>query len=106
MGNKLYVGNISFDASEEDIKEFFSQSGEVESVTLITDRQTGQPRGFGFVEMASNEDATRAISELNGTSLKERPITVAEARPQRKENKKFDNRSRKPDRKKSGREWR
>jgi len=82
MEKKLYVGNISFKATEEDIRELFARSGEVETVKIITDAHTGNPKGFGFVEMASVEDAKKAIDELNGTTFMERAITVAEAKPQ------------------------
>lgn len=82
MEKKLYVGNISFQASEDDIRELFSKSGEVESVKLISDQATGRAKGFGFVEMATEEDAKKAIDSLNGTSFMERTITVAEAKPQ------------------------
>ena len=82
MGKKIYVGNISFKASEEDIKELFSQSGEVESVKIITDRHTGNPKGFAFVEMATEDDARKAIDALNGTTFMERTLSVAEAKPQ------------------------
>ena len=82
MEKKLYVGNISFKATEEDIRELFARSGEVESVKIITDAHTGNPKGFGFVEMATEEDAKKAIDELNGTTFMERAITVAEAKPQ------------------------
>jgi RNA recognition motif-containing protein len=91
MGKKIYVGNISFKATEQDVKEFFSKMGDVESVKLITDPNTGQCRGFGFVEMASEEDAKKAIESLNGTAFMERTLSIAEARPQRKE-KRFDDR--------------
>ena len=79
---KLYVGNISFQATEDDIRGLFSKSGEVESVKIITDQFTGKPKGFGFVEMTTEEDAAKAIESLNGTTFMERPITVAEAKPQ------------------------
>ncbi|MBI4838683.1 MAG: RNA-binding protein [Nitrospirae bacterium] len=82
MGKKLYVGNISFKATEEDVKELFARIGEVESVKIITDAQTGNPKGFGFVEMTSEADAGKAIAELNGTMFMERAVSVAEARPQ------------------------
>jgi len=82
LEKKLYVGNISFQASEDDIRELFSKSGEVESVKLISDQATGRAKGFGFVEMATEEDAKKAIDSLNGTSFMERTITVAEAKPQ------------------------
>ncbi|MBI5098191.1 MAG: RNA-binding protein [Nitrospirae bacterium] len=82
MGKKLYVGSIPFQASEEALRELFAAIGEVESVKIITDAQTGQSKGFGFVEMATEEDAGKAISDLNGTSFMERTIVVNEARPQ------------------------
>ena len=82
MEKKLYVGNISFKASEEDIRELFARSGTVESVKIITDAHTGNPKGFGFVEMASKEDASKAMAELNGTTFMERTLSVAEAKPQ------------------------
>ncbi len=82
MEKKVYVGNISFNASEEDLRELFSQSGEVESVKIITDKQTGSPKGFGFVEMATEEDARKAIETLNGTTFMDRTLSVAEAKPQ------------------------
>ena len=82
MEKKLYVGNISFKATEEDIRELFARSGEVETVKIITDAHTGNPKGFGFVEMATVEDAKKAIDELNGTTFMERAINVAEAKPQ------------------------
>jgi RNA recognition motif-containing protein len=82
MEKKLYVGNISFKATEEDIRELFARNGEVESVKIITDAHTGNPKGFGFVEMANEEDAKKAIDGLNGTTFMERAITVAEAKPQ------------------------
>jgi RNA recognition motif-containing protein len=82
MGSKVYVGNISFKATEDDIRELFSKVGEVESVKIITDAHTGQPKGFGFIEMSSEEDAKKAISTLNGQSFMERVLSVAEARPQ------------------------
>lgn len=81
MGTKLFVGNLSYQASENDITELFSQAGTVESVKVITDAQTGQPRGFGFVEMSTPDEAKNAITMFNGTALKERNLTVNEAKP-------------------------
>ncbi len=81
MSTKLFVGNLSYQASENDLKELFSQAGTVESVKIITDTYTGQPRGFGFVEMSTSAEAKNAVSLLNGTSLNDRNITVSEARP-------------------------
>lgn len=90
MGKKLYVGSISFQATEEDLKEAFSEVGEVESVNIITDSYTNRSKGFGFVEMVSEEDAKKAIEALNGTSFMNRSIVVNEARPQRpRERKSF-----------------
>ncbi len=80
MEKKVYVGNISFKATEDDLRDLFSKSGEVESVKIINDPQTGRPRGFGFVEMANEEDARKAIEALNGTSFMERTLSVAEAK--------------------------
>jgi RNA recognition motif-containing protein len=87
LGKKLYVGNISFQASEDDLRELFARSGEVVSAKLITDAATGRARGFGFVEMASDADAQKAISTLNGTSFMERNIIVSEAKPQERRDK-------------------
>lgn len=83
MGKKVYAGNISFRATEEDIRELFSGAGEVESINMITDAHTGQPKGFCFIEMASDEDANKAIESLNGAMFMERTLTVSEARPQK-----------------------
>ena len=79
--NKLFVGSISFDSSEESLKEKFSEIGEVLSAKIITDKFSGKSRGFGFVEMANEEDAKKAIEELNGTKLDGREIVVNEAKP-------------------------
>lgn len=89
MSRNLYVGNIPFQASEKDIRDLFAQAGEVESVKIITDSYTGQPRGFGFVEMASKEDAQKAISIFNGKNFMDRVLTVNEARPQQKRERGF-----------------
>ncbi|MFP4213614.1 MAG: RNA recognition motif domain-containing protein [Desulfohalobiaceae bacterium] len=77
---KMYVGNLPFSSSEEDVRELFSQYGAVESVNLIQDRQTGKPRGFGFVEMET-EDADQAIEALDGTQFGGRTLKVNEAKP-------------------------
>ncbi|RJQ41403.1 MAG: RNA-binding protein [Nitrospiraceae bacterium] len=82
MGNRLYVGNISFQASDDDLKELFSKAGTVASTKLITDAATGRPRGFGFVEMSSDEEAQKAIEMLNGSNFMDRNIVVNEAKPQ------------------------
>jgi RNA recognition motif-containing protein len=78
---KLYVGNLSFQTSSEDLQQLFAQAGTVESATVVEDRDTGRSRGFGFVEMASKEDGEKAIQQFNGTDLNGRNLTVNEARP-------------------------
>ncbi len=80
MGKKLYVGNLSFDVNSKDLEELFAQAGICESAAVITDRATGQSRGFAFVEMGSNADAQTAIQQLDGHELKGRAIKVNEAR--------------------------
>lgn len=80
MGRKLFVGNLSFDVTNSDLETLFAEAGSCESVAVITDRFSGQSRGFGFVEMASNSDAQRAIQQLDGKELKGRQIKVNEAR--------------------------
>lgn len=81
MTSKLYVGNLSFSATEHDLEEAFSEFGTVESVNIIEDRDTGRSRGFGFVEMANAEEAQNAISELDGRELDGRNLKVNEAKP-------------------------
>lgn len=81
---RLYVGNISFKATEDDLRELFSQAGEVVNVKLIEDAATGRLRGFGFVEMASQEAGKKAIEMFNGQQVMERSIVVNEAKPQEK----------------------
>src|SRR5688572_23587662 len=82
MPAKLFVGNLSFQATEEDLRELFQQSGTVESVRIVTDQFTGRPRGFGFVEMSTKEEATKAVEMLNGRLFRDRNLVVDEARPQ------------------------
>jgi len=82
MGKKLYVGNLPSSITDETLQQIFAQVGTVESVKIITDRYTGVNRGFGFVEMTSNQEAADAISKLNGTDCQGKALTVAEARPQ------------------------
>lgn len=82
MSKKIYVGNLSYTAGEDDVRKLFEQFGEILSVKIIMDNMTGRARGFGFVEMSSNEEADKAISSLNGSSFMERTINVSEARPQ------------------------
>jgi RNA recognition motif-containing protein len=84
VGNKLYVGSLPYSTTDEQLAELFGQHGSVQSAKVITDRFTGQSRGFGFVEMATGEDAQRAITALNGTQLGGRTLVVNEARPQEK----------------------
>jgi cold-inducible RNA-binding protein len=81
MSQKMYVGNLSFQTTESDLESLFAQAGDVESARIITDRDTGRSRGFGFVEM-SEENAAKAISQFNGKELDGRELTVNEARPQ------------------------
>ena len=82
MGKKLYVGNLPYSATEATLRELFAPLGEVTSVSIITDRDSGRSKGFGFVEMATDAAAQQAISQLSGKTLDDRAITVAEARPQ------------------------
>jgi RNA recognition motif-containing protein len=81
MGTKLYVGNLSFNTTENELQELFSQAGTVQEVSLMQDKFTGKSRGFAFVTMGSDEDAQNAISKLNGQTVEGRPLTVNEARP-------------------------
>lgn len=83
MAKKIYVGNLSYNVTEDSLREVFAPLGEVTSVKIITDAATGRSKGFGFVEMASDESADKAISSLNGTTLMDRAINVSEARPMR-----------------------
>jgi len=78
---KIYVGNLSYEVTEEDLRQEFVAFGEVTSVSVITDKYSGRPKGFGFVEMASKSEAEAAITGLNGKTLKERTIVVNESRP-------------------------
>jgi RNA recognition motif-containing protein len=82
MGSKIYVGGLPYAATEQQLSDLFAAHGAVESARVITDKFTGQSRGFGFVEMASAEEAQKAISALNGTEMGGRTLTVNEARPQ------------------------
>lgn len=81
MGKTLYVGNLPFQLAKEDLEALFSQAGTVTDVRIITDRMTGQSRGFGFVDMADEESARAAIEQLSGVEVGGRPIRVDEARP-------------------------
>ncbi len=78
---KIYVGNLSYETTEEDLRQEFEAFGEITSVSVITDRDSGRPKGFGFVEMATKSEGEAAITGLNGKTLKERTIVVNEARP-------------------------
>ncbi len=85
MNKKLYVGNLSYSVTAEALQELFATVGEVVSATVITDRRTDRSRGYGFVEMGSEELASQAIDELNGREMDGRTIKVAEARPPRQD---------------------
>ena len=82
MAKKLYVGGLSYDTNEDALKELFAQAGTVETATIIMDRTTNRSKGFGFVEMSSEEETKKAIEMFNGKDLDGRNITVNEARPQ------------------------
>ncbi len=84
VGNKLYVGGLSYQVTDQQLQELFAQHGTVTSAKVITDRYTGQSRGFGFVEMATSEEAQKAITALNGTQHEGRALVVNEAKPQEK----------------------
>ncbi len=77
----IFVGNLSFTATEDGVRSMFEAYGAVDRVSIVTDRDTGQPKGFGFVEMTNDAEAEKAISELNGTELNGRALTINEARP-------------------------
>jgi RNA recognition motif-containing protein len=82
MGAKLYVGNLPYSVTEERLQQHFAQYGSVVSARIITDKFSGRSKGFGFVEMSSDQEAERAVNALNGTDLEGRNIVVSEARPQ------------------------
>jgi cold-inducible RNA-binding protein len=92
MAQKLYVGNLSYQTTEDTLRTLFAEYGEIESVNLITDRETGRPKGFGFVEMSTDEAAQAAMSALNGKSIGDREIKVDKAKPQADRGRR-DNRS-------------
>ena len=81
MGTRLYVGNLSFSATEADLKGLFAQAGTVLNSNLITDKFTGKSRGFAFVEMSTQDEANKAIAQLHGVDFQGRPLTVNEAKP-------------------------
>ena len=85
MPSKLYVGNLSYQVTEDALSDLFGQAGSVASVQVITDRYSGRSKGFGFVEMSSDEEAQEAIGMFHGYSLEDRELTVEEARPQRRD---------------------
>jgi len=80
MGKKLFVGNLNFKTTDDDLRTLFAQAGTIESATVMMDRATGRSRGFGFVEMSSDEEAEKAVKELNGHELQGRALNVNEAR--------------------------
>ncbi len=82
MGRKLYVGNLPYTATDDSLRQAFSPFGTVESATVITDRDSGRSKGFGFVEMATDQEAAAAIGKMNGFDMGGRALTVSEARPQ------------------------
>ena len=92
MNLKLYVGNLPFGASEEDLRKLFSEAGAVQSVKIVTDSYSGRSRGFGFIEMTSQEEAEKAISLVNGKTLMDRTLIVSEAKPQKKKGGEFKGR--------------
>ena len=81
MSNKLYVGNLAFQTTSQELQELFAQAGTVESASVVEDRMTGRSRGFAFVEMSTQEEANSAIEQFNGKDFKGRNLTVNEARP-------------------------
>ena len=81
MGKKLYVGNLPFQTNDQELEEMFAQAGQVASAKVIIDRDSGRSKGFGFVEMSSDDEALKAISQMNGLQLNGRALTVNEARP-------------------------
>ena len=86
MSMKLYVGNLAFQTSSEELQTLFAQAGTVESVSLIEDRETGRSRGFGFIEMSTKEEGAAAISQFNGKEMGGRALTVNEAKPRENRN--------------------
>lgn len=82
MGKKLYIGNLPYSATDNDLQQLFSQAGVVESAKVISDRDTGRSKGFGFVEMSTDAEAAEAIKKLDGSTMDGRKIAVNEARPQ------------------------
>jgi len=93
MNNKLYVGGLSFQTTDESLKDFFSQAGTVNSAKVIIDRMTGKSRGFGFIEMSSEEEADKAIETLNGKELDGRTLKIDKAKPMQERRPRGDYRS-------------
>jgi len=91
MAKRLYIGGISYNTTEDGLKQAFAQAGTVESATIIMDKVTGRSRGFGFVEMSTDEEAAKAIEMFNGKELDGRTLTVNEARPQASRGPRQDN---------------
>lgn len=89
MNKKLYVGSLPYSVTEDELRDLFSAFGEIESVRIITDKFTGQSKGFGFVEMASVEDAKKAIDGMNGKQLNGRTLIVNDARPEQRRERSF-----------------
>ena len=83
MSNKLYVGNLPYSVTEEDLKKFFAEAGSVESATIIADKISGRSKGFGFIEMSSEEGAKKAVDSFNGKDMDGRSLVVNEARPKK-----------------------
>lgn len=81
MAKRLFVGNLSWDTTDESLRAAFAEAGTVESAQVITDKMSGRSKGFGFVEMATDEEAAKAVEALNGKAIDGRPVTVNEARP-------------------------
>jgi len=86
MSMKLYVGNLSFETSSENLQQLFAEAGTVESSTVVEDRETGRSRGFGFVEMSSKEEGAAAITQFNGKEVNGRALNVNEAKPRENRN--------------------
>jgi RNA recognition motif-containing protein len=105
MATKLFVGGLAYAITDSGLSDFFSKVGKVESAKVITDRFSGQSKGFGFVEMSTDEEAQKAITELNGKELEGRTITVSEARPRSDEPRSFNNRGGDRDHHSSNRDW-
>jgi RNA recognition motif-containing protein len=94
MTQKVYVGNLSYNTTEDTLRTLFAEYGQIESVNIITDRDTGRPKGFAFVEMSTEQAAQAAISGLNGKQLDEREIKVDKAKPQADRDRRGSNRGR------------